>query len=223
MGDALIGLGVLLAVLGPLLLIPVVWALGRWVARPLLGARPPVYGYVAAAAVVLAALVASYLPGKARFDRLCSAEGAPVVAERVLVDGFYRTKLFPYEAEIYLRKGGFAYVEAPDPYEQGVVVRYALGADDSLLSERVPAATSVYGVEESFSDEGGVTVTRKRVFDRASGRELARAAMIHYSGGPLWLLLGTYFSASCPDIRTAEGSERFDVFYGLETRVLRGQ
>lgn len=231
MGDFLIGLGVLLAVLGPLLLIPVVWALGRWVARPPLGKALPdadpgrlrALGFAAAAVVVAGCLLASYLPGKARFDALCAVHGEPVIEERVRVDGFFRTALFPYEAASYLREGGFAYVEAPHPYEEGVVVRYSLGEGDEVRQERIPAASSAYGVEERFSQPAsGISMTEKRVYETASGRDLAHAAMIHYSGGPLSLFLGSYGSSSCPDVRSAEGSDRFGRFYYLESIVLAG-
>jgi hypothetical protein len=221
MGDALMGLGMLLAILGPLLLIPVVWLLYRFALKPVLGSTWKALPL--SIALVAAAILLTYIPGKRDFDDRCAAYGPPVVSEKVRVDGFFRTKLFMYEAVQYLSDGGFEFVEAPDPYTQGVTLRYTMGPDRTARQDEVEELLSLYGVRETFTMEGGVSVTQKTVYDLATGRELARAAFLNYQGGPLSIFLGALGMASCPDIRTAEGSKQFQTFYDLEKIVLRSE
>lgn len=231
MGDLLIGVGILLAIVGPLLNLPLIWLIYRLIYRPLfwtrmearLGSTNARWLGVAFATLLLGVvLLFSYLPGRLRFKALCVAEGVPLVHQRVTAAGFYRTHMFAYEADAYLRQGRFEFVEAPDPYRQGELLRYALLPDGALKQEKITALQSRYGVAYQLTSEAsGVTVSRKRIFDLQGERELARAAQLHYSGGPLSLLFGVYATADCPEVRDPVGSERFRVYYELEQRVLR--
>ncbi|MCP5110722.1 MAG: hypothetical protein GY953_07805 [bacterium] len=218
----------LLVVLGPLLLIPITWVLYRFAARPILAAllRPRAsesslrWASLAITAFVVAVTLAgSYFPGKREFDRLCSEHAVPSIADRVEVDGFFRTRMFPYEAKGFLES--FSFVEAPDPYREDVTLRYVRDGDD-VRRDEVTARQSRYVVRQRFSQlDFGITMTEKYIYELATRRELARAASINYHGGPLSLLLGVYAMSSCPDIRTVDGSRDFMTFYNLETEVLR--
>ena len=221
MGDLLIGLGVLLAILGPLLTIPVIWALYRFVFRPFFG--PGWKGIVLAVALVGAALAMTHFPGKRAFHDRCEAQGPPVVSERVQVEGFYRTAAFPYEAANYIVQDGFAFIEAPNPYKEDELIRYPLAPDRAVKQEVVSELRSQYGVQKAYSLEGSTSVSEKVVYEIATGKELARAALLNYQGGPLSIFLGTLGMASCPDVRTAEGSREFQIFYDLEKIVLHGE
>ena len=233
MGDFLLGIGFLLAILGPLLLVPVTWLLYRFVAWPVVRrAAPPAFspGWARLLAlalsivVVAATVVLSYLPGRWEYDRLCAQHATPVISSQVKTDGFYRTRLYPYEARKYLVEGPFAFVEAPDMYKNGVYLRYSRAAESEIHSEPVPGISSAYGVRETFSQlPGSIMMTEKVVYEIASDRELARAAHIVYQGGPLSLFLGAYAMSSCPDIRSEEGSRHFRTFYELESIVLRAE
>ncbi len=233
MGDFLLGIGFLLAILGPLLLVPVTWLLYRFVAWPAVRrAAPPAYSpgrarllaLALSIVVVAAALVLSYLPGRWEYDQLCSQHATPVISGQVETDGFYRTGLYPYEARKYLVEGPFAYVEAPDMYKKGVYLRYSKANDGEIHSEPVPRISSAYGVRETFSQlPGSITMTEKVVYEIETDRELARAASIVYQGGPLSLFLGAYGMSSCPDILSEEGSRHFRTFYELESIVLRAE
>lgn len=220
------GLGVLLAIFAPLLLIPLTWLVHRLAMRRIVATvLPPAaaggarwLSPVLSVALLGAVLVASYLPGRWAFDELCAAHATPAVSERVDAEGFFRSRLYPYEAARWLET--FAWVEGPYLYEDGALVRYTR-AGDEVREERVTTLESRYGVREEFSElDHGILMTEKTVYEIESGRVLARAANILYQGGPLSLLFGSWAMSSCPDILTAQGSEAFRTFYDLETIVL---
>lgn len=226
------GVGILLAIFGPLLLIPVIWLVYRLAASPVLlsragprisGRRARMVALALSATVVVGAVGLSYLPGRWEFERLCVEHATPSVAERVRTSSYYRNRLFPYEARQILEEDGFTSVEAPHPYEAGTLVRYSLTAGGDISEEEVAAPESRYGVRHTFSQLSyGIVMTEKVVYEMATSRQLARAAHIAYGGGPLSLFLGTLGMASCPDIRSADGSRHFETFYDLEALVLRG-
>lgn len=228
MEELAFSIGVLLAIGGPLLLIPVIWLVYRLAVRrivvTLLATRVGRRGarwlaLAVSVALVASALAVSYFPGKREFDRLCAAHATPTVSAAVQADGFFRTRLYPYEAARWLKS--FAYVEAPHMYEDGVHVRYTRVGDD-IRQDDVTTLLSHYGVREDLVERAhGIVMTEKTVYELATERELARAASIVYQGGPLALLLGVYGMSSCPDIRSDQGSRDFRTFYDLETIMLR--
>jgi hypothetical protein len=225
-----IGLGVLLAIFGPVLLIPLIWIIYRIatkrLARRIVGSEAPVtktrlLGLCSAAAIVGAVLAASYIPGKISFERLCDEEGMPIIRRRTRTDGYFRTRLFPYEAQSILAQGPFRFIEGPNPYEQGSYVRYELDPEGAVQEQDVDAPTADCEVEKEFEQAPwGIHVTRKTIRDRRSGEELAKAASIVYQGGPLWLFFGSYAMDSCPDASSADEEKNFDTFYNLERIVL---
>jgi hypothetical protein len=143
------------------------------------------------------------------------------VSTAVRADGFFRTRLHPYESARWL--GWFAYVEALHMYEDGVHVRYTRVGDE-VRQEEVATLKSRYGVREELAELAhGTVMTEKTVYEMATKRELARAASIVYDGGPLALLLGVHGMSSCPDVRSEQGSRDFQTFYDLETIMLRAE
>ncbi len=233
MGDFLIGIGFLLAIFGPLLLVPVTWLLYRFAVRSLVGRVAPQtlsagnarwFAWSVSTVIVAGALVVSYLPGLREFEQLCSQHATPAISSQVQTKGFYRTRLFSYEAARYLAGESFEFVEAPHPYQQDALVRYSKGADGEVTEELVPGISSAYGVRQTFSQpSGSITMTEKVIYEIETNRELARAASIHYRGGPLSLFLGTHGMSSCPDIVSEEGSRQFRTFYNLESIILRAE
>jgi hypothetical protein len=233
MGDFLIGIGILLAIIGPLLLIPVAWLLYRLIVRPLVvrlagkrlsAADAQLFALGLTVGVLAAAIAASYYPGKQQFDTLCAENATPQMNRQVHVDGFYADQLFPYQAAQYIQNGDFTYIEAPDPDEAGVYLRYERDADGVVQPRVVDSPSSVFGFHQTFSElPGSLTMTEKVIYERSTEIELARAVSITYMGGPLSLFLGSYGMSSCPDPRTAVGSEQFNTFYNLETLSLRSQ
>lgn len=231
MAEFAIGLGVLLAIFGPLLLLPVTWAVHRWVTRPAVRALAGVeaddvrVGWLAAGCAVLlvAAVVAgSWLPGRVEFARQCAAHGSPVIDEVTRVDGFYRNRLLPHDARRFLAEFGFSWVEGPHPYREGATVRYTLSEDGAVHEEDMAEPRSAYVVGERLENLrfGGHRVD-KRVHERDGGREIARAAFVVYEGGPLSIFLGAHAMVSCPDVRDEQGSRDFRTYYDLERIVLR--
>lgn len=232
MSDALIGIGVLLAILGPLLLIPLTWVLYRLVTRPLLrhvAAHPParkidLSAFLCAALLVLVVLVGSYLPGKTEFNSLCDEYAQPRIIKKVTVDGFYRSRVYSYEAREFIEKDGFQYVEGPYPGQTEKFRRYSISAQGEIHNVDIATPTSQYGVSDKHWETGsGVIVSLKTIYERATESELARAANITYQGGPLWVFMGSYATSSCPDILSEEGSEDFRTYYDLEKIVLNHQ
>jgi hypothetical protein len=227
MSSIAIGLGVLLAVIGPLLLLPIAWLFYRFATRPILSrllqrraseSSIRLAALSLTATLIIAVLALTYLPGKQEFDRICVEHGTPRIADRVNADGFFRTQLFPYEAHPFLET--FSFIEAPDPYRESVSLRYTRDGDE-VRSIEVTTLNSQYAVRKSFQmKDHGITITEKRIYEISTNRELARAAMIYYHGGPLGLLLGSHGRASCPDVVSDEGSRDFQKFYNLETIVL---
>lgn len=226
------GIGILLAVFEPLLLIPVIWLVYRMVVRPVVQSAlvPRVSnGTARGIALILSFLVVagvlsvSYFPGRWEFDRLCSAHATPMVSDRIRTSSFYRSRLYPYEARQFLEDNAFVSLEAPHMYKKGMYVRYSKTADGDMREEEVSTVRSRYGVRERLSMPwSGIVMTQKVIYEMATARELARAAHIVYEGGSLSLFLGVYAMSSCPDIRSAEDSQHFKTFYDLEHIVLRG-
>ncbi len=231
MEDYAFGIGVLLAIAGPVLLIPVLWLVYRLLARPIVHSfmDPRSSGWAAGGLalvmsmlLVAGALAVSYVPGKREFDRLCSLHATPTVSDRIMVRGFYRNRLYPYEARRFLDEGGFTFVEAPHMYEKDTWVRYSKNAAGELNEQKVPGPDSRYGVREILSElPHGIFMTEKLVYEIQSNRELAKASQIIYEGGPFSVLLGVYAMSSCPDVRSAIGSGHFNTFYNLESIALR--
>jgi hypothetical protein len=233
MENFLIGVGVFLATFGPLLLIPITWIIYRLVMRPLLrrqvvsqpcSHKVDLRAFLYAALLVAVILAFSYMPGKIEYNSLCDEYAQPIIEEKVTVDGFYRSRLYHYEAREFIEKGGFKFVEGPSPSQPKRYRRYSYTAEGEYAEEEIASPISQYGVRDDFWETGsGVIVSHKTVYERTSQRELARAANITYQGGPLWILLGSYATASCPDILSEQGSEDFMTYYNLETIVLNNQ
>ena len=227
--SAAFGLGIIIAVFGPLLLIPIVLIVARWPLRRLMGKWADrcfgsFSGFVRLfVAIVLVATVvlASYLPGRMEYEHLCELH-APVITEATDAPGFYATELYPYLAERFLREWGFSYIEAPDMYKEGRTLRYEVGSDGKTVVTEIAAPTSRYAVSDTTRSLGNTLVLQeKRIFERASGRELAHAGSVTYHGGYLHLLLGGYGMSYCPHPGTIKASQEFDDFYYLVRKVLK--
>jgi hypothetical protein len=153
---------------------------------------------------------------------LCAQHAKPLVSERVATTGFYRNRLYPYEARRYLGNDSFQFVESPHMYKKEGYIRYSRTDSDRIHEQEVSELRSLYGVREDFTRlRYGILMTEKVVYEIESHRELARAAQIVYEGGPLSLFLGVYGMSSCPDVRSIKGSHYFQTFYDLETITLR--
>ena len=225
-------LGLLLAMFGPLLLLPVIWAVYRWPLRYWLGdwTHRRFGAHAQAARLVIATVLigiivfATYLPGRLEFAELCGRYAKPVIVDVVEVPGFYSTSLYPYEAEGLLREWGFSYVEAPDMYKKARTLNYTLGADGKTVVAEIPSPTSRFAASHTTRAIGNtLTLSEKRVFELATDRELARAGSVVYHGGPLGMILGVHGMSNCPNPRYAEGSRQFDDYYYLERKVLKSR
>ena len=119
--------------------------------------------------------------------------------------------------------GTFKFLEGPDQRTEGFR-RYTLDGHGGLEDVEISELSSEYGYRETFETApGGITVMERVVYELDSEARLATAASLTYMGGPLSIFLGAYGMASCPDIRSTEGSEHFRRFYELAAIVLGGR
>lgn len=230
MSDALIGIGILLAIMGPLLLIPVIWIIYRLITRKLIYRffsqkfSSPVNDLIAIGLTTiftLIVLVVSYLPGKIEFEKLCEQYSSPSIEKRVTTDSFFRSHLYPYEARQFLDDDGFKFVEAPHMYKKGRYIKYSLSGNGEIIEQEIDEPASEYGVRDDLKLlASGINMSQKTAYELKSGKDFARASTVLYSGGPLSLFMGVYAMSNCPDIRSEKGSKDFDTYYNFEKEVL---
>lgn len=220
--------GLLLSFLGPALFLLPVWgvsaALRRWVLARWFGARGATarhMSWILAVVMVGAAVLATYVPGRMEFERLCEALSEPRIHERAVAPGFYLDDLAADSfGQRYVGEEGFAWMETRDIYRRDAHVRYRRVGGE-VVREPAPDLWARYAVTSTLEVRArGIHVARTAITDRADGRLLAQAHSLTYHGGPLGMLLGVYGLSQCPDPRSPEGSRRFDTYYHLARRVL---
>ena len=231
MGEYWFAAGLLLALFGPLLLlVPVAilyWLYRRFGLAQRLGVTQR--GSVQAAHVLLALLtvavvvVATWLPGRLEFSRLCAELAEPRIHARVRVEGFYLDDLTANSfGQRYLTDDGFAWMEAKDIYRRNGYVRYRRDGE-KIVSDPQPELTATHKVRGNVDVRANsIHVARTEITERASGKLLAEAHSVIYHGGPLGFFLGVYALASCPDPATTDGSRQFKTYYHLVREVLGG-
>jgi hypothetical protein len=222
------GVGLFLAIFGPiLLLLPVagLYFLFRWLALATrLGAgdgKAKLLHLGLAAALVLGAVLATYLPGRLEFERLCTSLAEPKIVGRVRVEGFFLDDPTAGSFGLrYLGEEGFAWFETHDIYHRGKFVRYRKEGD-KVVTEPVAELQSRYAVKSGTEvRERTIHVSRTEITERASGLLLAEAHSVIHHGGPLGIVLGVYGMSNCPNPITPEGSRQFNLYYHLPREVL---
>lgn len=211
-------LGVLWAAFAPLLLLPLVaavgWALPRgWSRRRTVA--------VAAAAVGLPVALLWGLAWR-EYDSVCRTEVAARVLARGQADGIYLNSATANSFGMrYLHQEGFAWVEAPDYRQRGGFVRYTRAADGTVTDTPIDAPTARHEVREVHSEPFPHThLARTEVVDRATGSVMAHAGSASFDGGPARWVLGAWGSRSCPSVVTDPAG--FNAHYHLARDVLRG-
>lgn len=177
-----------------------------------------------AAALVLAAVLALWVPDRLHFAQRCTDLGPPRVLQRAQADGIFLDDPTANSfGTRYLHDEGFAWMEARSIYQRDRFTRYRK-VDGRIVSDEVDALTAAYTVQSTHEvQDGGVSVQRTTVSERASGRVLASAAMAHFHGGRARWVLGAWGSASCPNPVTADGAAAFEAAYHLARDTLRGR
>jgi hypothetical protein len=220
--------GLLLAVLGPLLLLLPIAFLYLLFRRAGIGAR---FGLGASqarlahlcgsTALVLGAVLASYLPGRLEFERLCADLAEPRIFGKVRVEGFFLDDLTANSfGQRYLGEEGFAWFETHDIYKRGQFMRFRK-AGDKVRTEPVTELQSRHVVKSATEiRDRTIHVSRTAISERESGRLLAEAHSVIYHGGPLGIVLGVYGMSNCPNPITPEGSRQFNLYYHLVREVL---
>lgn len=179
--------------------------------------------WATAAALVLAVVLALWLPPRLRFARLCDELGPPRIDAVVQADGFFLDDSTANSFGMrYLHDEGFAWIEARSIYRRDAYTRYTWtpGGIQTQEVEALTARYSVVALHEPSAD-GDVSVHRLQVLERDSGRVLASAANANFLGGPAKWVLGAYGSAHCPNPISAAGGEAFQRNYHLARDTLR--
>ena len=229
--------GLFLAFFGPLLLLPIIWVIHRWplalLDRWCLQVTGHALGWVRpalAAAMVGGVVWVTWWPGYQRYQALCDQYATPNIVERTHLDGFFVSKMFDYEAGRYLMEWGFQWIEAPDPYRAGRLLRYRR-TDKGIEPEEVSTITAKAAFIPEFRElPDGIHLSLKRIVrlpDPEAWRsvekqpEMARAGSVVYHGGPLKIVLGAWGLSTCPSAPSADAIKAFQDYYYLEQRVLR--
>lgn len=209
-------IGILWAMLAPLLLVPVVLALAH-----VLSGFGKARAWAMAIVLTVAPVVAIYALDRREFSNLCTELGRPTITDRAVADGIYlNSETANSFGTRYVLNDGFAWLERQDIYDRSGFVRVTRQPDGSLAEEKIARPTARYEVRETFeTGPKKVGIQKITVIDRQSGRELAHAADANFQGGRLWWLLGAHGSASCLSVLT--DSQGFDDFYHLARKTLR--
>jgi hypothetical protein len=216
-------LGLLWAAAAPLLLLlpAALLAHGLQRARPAWSHRRR---RAVAGALTLAAVATLWVPERLHFAQLCTDLGPPRVLQRAQADGIFLDDPTANSfGTRYLYDEGFTWMEARSIYRRDAFTRYRK-VDGRIVTEEIDSLTAAYAVQSTHEvRDGGVSVQRTTVSERASGRMLASAAMAHFEGGRAKWVLGAWGSASCPSPISAEGSAAFQAAYHLARDTLRGR
>ncbi len=225
-----VGQGGMLTWLTPLLLIPTVWILYRYLLRPwVLPVLLPTSnnrtrlraGLSLSILLVAGALLASFVPGRQRLLALCAELEPPLILKQVQADGFFHDSLHPFQARELLDRGQFAFIEAPDPYHAKVYLRFTRAAGGGIQETTIARPASEYWVRVQRTELGyDLHRTDKTVLTFPKGERLAQATIIHFEGGPLSGLLGGFARRQCPNADSKEGKAALAEFDQLEARTL---
>jgi hypothetical protein len=158
---------------------------------------------VLAAVLVLAPVSLVWQLDHREFVQLCQQQGVPVIHRRAVTDGFFLDDGTANSFGMrYLQDEGFAWMEARSIYKRDEFVRYERAADGKISEKAQAVRTARYEViGESSQPHAHTSMTRTRIIDTqapADAQEMAHAAMLHFNGGRLVMLLGAYGSDSFP-------------------------
>jgi hypothetical protein len=93
--------------------------------------------------------------------------------------------------------------------------------DGKIQQREIERPSAEYTVRSSLRRERLWSTTETEILDAKTGEKMAWANNSHFEGGTMQWVLGVHGTASCPDPRSTEGSERFRDFYHLAKNTLR--
>lgn len=157
----------------------------------------------AAAVLVLGPVALVWQLDHRAFVRVCQQQGVPVITRTAQADGFFLDDGTANSFGMrYLQSEGFLWMEARSIYQRDAFVRYTRAADGKISETPQATQTARYVVVGDFSQPYTHTsVMRTRILDSqapAGAQEMARAAMVNFSGGRMKWVLGMYGSDSFP-------------------------
>ena len=208
--------GIVWAMFAPLLLVPVV-ALLSW----LLIKAHVKFAVPLSVLVVVVTVSIFWFHDWSEFDRICKAEGGPVVYRRDRAEGIFLNSGTSNSFGMrYLQEDGFSWVEARSVTEPDAWVRYERSANGTITTNRIASITARYEVREDFIKPNRHTgLSRTQVIDRSTGERLAKAASANFDGGRMSGVLGVWGTRSCPSPMSSP--EGFDGFYHVASHALR--
>jgi hypothetical protein len=213
-------LGILWAVFAPLGLLLPFWLILQLLRKARLPerfaqgpglAQPGLLRGAFAAALVLLPVAFFWYQDHSDFRAVCQTFGAPRITRTSQADGFFLDDATANSFGMrYLQEDGFKWLEARSIYQRDEFVRYEISIDGKISETRQQLRTARFAVVSEFSQPKPHTrVTFTRVIDSAApdgAQELARSALVHFSGGRMSAVLGVYASASCPSARSDTGA-----------------
>jgi hypothetical protein len=160
---------------------------------------------------VLIPVTLIWLQDRAEFQDICAANTTLKITQHDKAAGFFLDDGTANSFGMrYLQEEGFSWLEARSIHQRDEFVRYEMAADGKITETRQKTRTARYAVVSEFNQpKPHTSVTFTRVIDSAApegAQELARSALIHFSGGRMSAVLGAYATASCPSARSDPGA-----------------
>jgi hypothetical protein len=164
-----------------------------------------------AAALVLAPVGLFWYQDYGDFRAVCQLHGTPKITRTGRADGFYLDDPTANSFGMrYLQEEGFKWMEARSIHQRGEFVRYEITTERKITETAQKHVTARFSVSNEFNKPNTHTsATFTRVIDTeapAGAQELARCAIIHFSGGRMSAVLGAYGTATCPSARSDSGT-----------------
>jgi hypothetical protein len=211
-------IGLIWALFAPLLLVLFVWILARLARR---AGVPRPWRFWGPVVVVAGTTLAFWVPERLAFEDHCDASSQPTILETAVADGFFLDDQTANSFGMrYLQEEGFSWLEARSIYDRKRFTRYEK-ADGKIEQREIEQTSAEYTVRSNLKIEKHWSTTETEIFKTRTGEKMAWANNSHFEGGTMKWVLGVHGTASCPDPRSAEGSERFQAFYHLAKNTLR--
>jgi hypothetical protein len=140
------------------------------------------------------------------FRQVCQEYGLPRIQRMEKAEGFYLDDGTANSFGMrYLQEEGFLWMEAKSIYKRDEFVRYTISPDRKVTEVAQKTKTARFEVIGEFIKPFEHTsVSFTRVMDTqapAGAQEMARSAMLNFSGGRMRPVLGIYGTADFPSAR----------------------
>lgn len=211
-------IGLIWALFAPLLL-----ALGVWIL--VVAARkasvPKPWRFWGSVILVAGLTLAFWVPERLAFRNHCDTSSRATILETAVADGFFLDDQTANSFGMrYLQEEGFSWLEARSIYDRSRFTRYEM-VDGKIEQREIEQTSAEFTVRSKLKMERLWNTTETEILETKTGERMAWANDSRFEGGTMKWVLGVHGTASCPDPRSTEGSERFLDFYHLAKNTLR--